>query len=162
MKFESKPFQTYNYSTLWWYSSCLAVWIILAAMLARSDITDSELYLIYLPITWLAILGSIFICRLYLHREVCYLTTFADRLLVMPPLAAREHMYTFFIVGPGNKRVIMTECLKLKEVNVVISDYKPLFPKLFYTQLIRELQRHGERCRLDISDPNTVIATPIR
>lgn len=156
MKFRAKQYVEYNAGFLGWYFFSMLTCGLVVGGLWHSQWEYRPYAIIASPVAWFFVFSLVFWGKYHTEKHARYLACHARHFAIMTPITARDHKYTYFIDGPGGRQIVMTECVNMKEIEIIRSEYKPLFPKLFYTQLIRDLRSHGTSYKIDIKNLNHI------
>lgn len=156
VKFRAEHYEYYRRQFLFWYLlSLIACAACVYGLWVESDKVKSAL--IQAPILiWFATFTFTFYMMYHTEQSARFISNFGRYFLIQTPEIGRDHKYTYYIQGPHHRAIIMTECVNMKEITIVSSQYTPIFPKLFYTHLIRDLKEFGTRAEIELTDTDKV------
>lgn len=154
IKFNVKHYDQYRIRFLTWYLVTLAA-CGLSVYYLWSPGQSTQSSLIQAPILiWFASFSFIFYMIYHTEKHARYLANFSRYFLIMKPQS--DGKYVYYIEGPGYRQIVMTKDKATNEVHVVSSQYTPIFPKLFYTHLIRDLHQFANEATIDITNVDSV------
>lgn len=152
--FKANNYNHYRYRFLAWYIGTLVACGISVFYLWSSE-SSHQSPLIQAPILiWFVTFSFTFFMICHTEKHARYIANFGRRLLITRMDA--DQTYTYYVEGPGYRNIVMTRNMKTNTVRVISSQYLPIFPKLFYTHLIKDLHQFGTVSVIDISNPNSV------
>lgn len=155
MKYRTKTFNECNLDFLAWYLLSIMLAGLIGAGVWHTDWEYNEKFILAVPLIWFGIFSFIFWARYRVEQHARYLGCFSTHFAIMNPETARDHKYTYFVQDAYGRQLVMTECVNMKEIEIIRCDFSPMFPKLFYAHLIRDLRSHGTNYKIGV-DGNRV------
>ncbi len=156
MKFRTKTFNDCNTNFLAMYILSIMIFGLTVGIVWHTDYEYKDKTILALPLAWFALFTFLFWAKYVAESQARRIAVFGKHFAIMTPETARDHKFTYFVEDERGRQLIMTECVNMKEIHIVRSEFAPLLPKLFYTHLIRDLRSHGSRCKINIDNINHV------
>ena len=157
IKFKATNYNHYRFRFLAWYLGTLFACGI-SVFYLWSDEANHQSPLIQAPILiWFATFSFIFFMICHTEKHARYIANFGRKFLITR--IDENQTYTYYVEGPGYRSIVMTRDMKTDTIHVITSQYTPVFPKLFYTHLVRDLHQFGTIAEIDRTNPDSIKIT---